>query len=175
MAVLTYTVCFLKGLKSLNNKLLANNKSLPAGQFSLGRIRARLIRSTGTQCTEATALLYSESSHHLSHATHTPWWEPLQEQRCSFCLVRGSGNVTGRSSEGISSERNLWGVRGENCWQKPQTREANKKTHLLNHGWIKDVMQLLGAKHQAGWLVNKILCKNDRTALSLSDLHLSSE
>lgn len=63
MAVLSYTVCFLSGLKSLNNKLLANNKSLPAGQFSLGRIRARLIRSAGTECTEATAFFYTVNPH----------------------------------------------------------------------------------------------------------------
>lgn len=55
MALLSYTVCFLSGFKSWNNKLRCNNKGLPAGQFSLGRIRAPLMRTIGTGPREATA------------------------------------------------------------------------------------------------------------------------
>lgn len=55
MALLSCTVCFLGGFKSWNNKLQANNKSLPAGQFSLGRIGAPVTRSIGARPREATA------------------------------------------------------------------------------------------------------------------------
>lgn len=49
MALLSHTICCVSSLKSWYNKLLENNKSRPAGQFSLGRIRPRLMCSIHTQ------------------------------------------------------------------------------------------------------------------------------
>lgn len=64
-----------------------------------------------------------------SASTYTPLRTPLQAQRCSSCLLWGSGNVTAQNSVGVSSESNLWRSevkKRENCWEKQSDKQVTR-------------------------------------------------
>lgn len=62
-------------------------------------------------------------------STYTPLRTPLQAQRCSSCLLWGSGNVTAQNSVGVSSESNLRRSevkKRENCWEKQSDKQVTR-------------------------------------------------
>lgn len=70
-------------------------------------------------------------------STYTPLRTPLQAQRCSSCLLWGSGNVTAQNSVGVSSESNLRRSevkKRENCWEKQSDKQVTRPICFVGGG-----------------------------------------